>query len=330
VSDPVIDTVSWRPPRREELPAWLELVRAQQRADGEHELMGADELAASFDDTTWAPETDARLGWAPSGELVGDGVVEIMGAGREFVRVFCFGGVHPDRRGLGIGRALLDWQVERGIRRYAELGTDLPGVLEVVSLVDHAAGRLFRRSGFVPTRYWSHMEHDLEKPPAVDADGLRLVPYREELCERVRRAHNEAFIDHWGSAERDAATWQEMVVGHPRFRPELSFVVLDGVPRDPAVASYLMSYEAEQAEPGAPPTGYVGQIGTRRSWRGRGLASALVGAALAAMRDVGYERAALTVDSENQTGAQGLYERLGFVTRRRYVSHQRPITPVTP
>jgi ribosomal protein S18 acetylase RimI-like enzyme len=90
-----------------------------------------------------------------------------------------------------------------------------------------------------------------------------------------------------------------------------------------------MCYEMEPAEPGGGRGGYIGQIGTRRSWRGRGLASALVGAALAAMKDAGYVRAALTVDTENPTGAHGLYERLGFVTERRYVSYQRPIPPLT-
>jgi ribosomal protein S18 acetylase RimI-like enzyme len=321
--------LAWRAPTRADLPAWLELVRAQQLADGEPELMGAEELAAGFDDAMWAPQHDARLVEAPSGALAADGVVGTLGAGREFVRVFCWGGVHPEWRGRGLGRELFGWQVDRGHERYAELDTDLPGVLETGCPVDHPAGRLYARFGFSPTRYWSHMAHDLAVLPAGaagTADGLRTCRYREELSERVRRAHNEAFADHWGSAERDKSSWLDHVVGHPRFRPELSFVVLDGVPRDPAVAAYLVSYESEPA-PGEPSAGYIGFVGTRRSWRGRGLASALVAHALAAMKDAGYARALLTVDTENPTGAHRLYERLGFATERRYVTYQRPITP---
>jgi mycothiol synthase len=325
----VSDAVTWRPPDRNDLPAWLGLVRAQQRADGYDEPIGAEEMAANYDDTAWEPATDALLAVTPDGDLVADGVVGTMGPGREFVRVFCWGGVHPDRRGQGLGRHLLGWQVERGIQRYADLvadlGTDLPGVLEAGCPVDHPTGRLFARFGFAPARYWSHMEHDLAEPPVVAADGLSVNRYREELSERVRRAHNEAFADHWGSAERTVQGWREHIVGHPLFRPELSYVVLDGISRDPTVAAYLLSYETEPAEPGAAPNGYIGQIGTRRAWRGRGLASALVGAALAAMKAAGYGRATLTVDTESPTGAQGLYERLGFVTERRYVSYLRQI-----
>src|SRR5262249_7903084 len=197
----------------------------------------------------------------------------IFGVGRKFVRVFCRGGVHPGWQGRGLGRELFGWQVDRGRERYAELDTELPGVLETGCPVSHPAARLYARFGFTPTRYWSPLAHDLAALPAGEADGLRVCRYREELSERVRRAHNEAFTDHWGSAERDKSSWLEHVVGHPRFRPELSFVVLDGVPRDPAVAAYLMCYENEHADPGAPPTGYIGLVGTRRSWRGRGLAS---------------------------------------------------------
>src|SRR5262249_42248372 len=68
---------------------------------------------------------------------------------------------------------------------------------------------------------------------------------------------------------------------------------------------------------------YIGLVGTRRSWRGRGLASALVAHALAAMKGAGYGRALLTADTANPV--HGLYERLGFVTERRHVTYQRPI-----
>src|SRR5438034_9173523 len=99
-------------------------------------------------------------------------------------------------------------------------------MIEVVCPVGHPAGRLFGRFGLTPVRYWSHMAHDLKKLPAADADGLQLRRYSEQLSDRVRRAHNEAFADHWGSAERTPQAWRDLFVGHPLFRPELSFMVL--------------------------------------------------------------------------------------------------------
>jgi mycothiol synthase len=322
---PAAAAVTWRVPSRADVPAWLEFVQQVQRFDGD-EVMGAEELAASFDDSTWAPERDARLLSLPDATLAGDAVVGYNGPSRDAVRIHLWGGVRPELRGRGLGRQVLDWQLVRGAERYAELDTDLPGRYEVGCVVGGSAERLFIRYGFGVVRYWSHMAHPLDglARPAAQADGLRVMAYREELFEQVRRAHNEAFADHWGSTLWDGPTWKERAVGHPSFRPELSYVVLDGTRRDPTVAAYVLSYENE-AE--GTPTGYIGQVGTRRPWRGRGLGSTLVCTTLAAMKKAGYGRAALTVDAGNPTGAQDLYERLGFVTERQNVSYQRPIGP---
>jgi mycothiol synthase len=322
-AEPGPAAVTWRVPERDDLPAWLEFIQRTQRFDGD-EVVGAEELAASFEDGTWAPETDGRLLIAPDGSLVGDAVVATQGPGRDAVRFFCWGGVRPDWRGRGLGRQILDWQLRRGAEWYAELDTDLPGFLEVGCPVGAPTTRLLARYGFEPARYWSSMVHpltDLDGRRAGQADGLQVTSYREELSEQVRRAHNEAFADHWGSREWDAPRWKELAVGHPTFRPELSFVVLDGTRRDPTVAAYVLAYENE----GDPPVGYLGQVGTRRAWRGRGLAATLVCATLAAMKKAGYGHALLTVDDANPTGALDLYLRLGFEVERQRVTYRRAV-----
>ena len=320
--------LSWRAPTAADLPAWLELVQGAQRFDGD-EPMSAEDLAASFESGAWSPEPDARLLALEGGELVADAVVAHFGATRDMTRIHLLGCVRPAERGRGIGRQVLAWQLERGAQRYAELDSDLPGRFEVNGAAGGPAERLYVHCGFEPVRYWSHMVHRLDGDtrPAREADGLRVAPYREDLAEQVRRAHNEAFADHWAPTVWEPAMWHQRAVGHPSFRPELSFVVLDGTRRDPTVAAYVLSYENEPDLPGGAPVGYLARIGTRRPWRGRGLGTALVCASLAAMRDAGYDRATLTVDAANPTGAVSLYERLGFVAERQIVSYQRPIGP---
>jgi len=54
-----------------------------------------------------------------------------------------------------------------------------------------------------------------------------------------------------------------------------------------------------------------------RSHRGRGLAPLVVSRSLGRMADAGLERAVLDVDTESPTGANSLYERLGFVATER-------------
>jgi mycothiol synthase len=66
-----------------------------------------------------------------------------------------------------------------------------------------------------------------------------------------------------------------------------------------------------------------GSILTRRPWRGRGVASALIGRNLRLLAERGMTEAALGVDAENPTGALALYERVGFVRDRTELLYQR-------
>jgi mycothiol synthase len=98
---------------------------------------------------------------------------------------------------------------------------------------------------------------------------------------------------------------------------------------DGAVEAYVLAYvfDADTAATGVRETDF-GQIGVLPSARGRGLAKATIAAALraAAERDCG--RAGLQVDSENVTGALGLYEGLGFRTVRARISWALDLPPV--
>ena len=71
--------------------------------------------------------------------------------------------------------------------------------------------------------------------------------------------------------------------------------------------------------------GYVENISTRRPWRRRGLARALIGATIAALRERGMSEGALGVDSENPSGALRLYESCGFVAVSRNASYSKPL-----
>jgi mycothiol synthase len=72
---------------------------------------------------------------------------------------------------------------------------------------------------------------------------------------------------------------------------------------------------------------HIGQVGTRRPWRRRGLAGALVADTMAAAAVAGKTTATLGVDADSPTGAVGVYERVGFSVRSRFVSYHRPLLP---
>ena len=58
--------------------------------------------------------------------------------------------------------------------------------------------------------------------------------------------------------------------------------------------------------------GWVGSIGVRPAWRGRGLGLALLRESFERFRQTGETTVALGVDAQNATGATRLYERAGM------------------
>src|SRR5690625_2673681 len=155
------------------------------------------------------------------------------------------GGVDPAWRGRGIGRALLAWQEQVGRAKIAAASTSARGRL-LVHLDDHvaAARRLVERAGFRQLRVFLELSRPLsaELPTAPLDTGLRITGYTPALSEPVREAHNEAFVDHWGSEPRSRADSERTLAGR-HFRPDWSFVVLAG----DEVAGYALTsaYRAE-------------------------------------------------------------------------------------
>ncbi len=92
-------------------------------------------------------------------------------------------------------------------------------------------------------------------------------------------------------------------------------------------SSYATGYEyvAETAATGIREV-YVGQVGTVRSHRGRGLAAVAMSALMRQAEQAGFKRASLGVDAENPTGALGLYERLGFEQYSKWITYRLPLT----
>ena len=63
--------------------------------------------------------------------------------------------------------------------------------------------------------------------------------------------------------------------------------------------------------------GWTSKLGVRAGWRGIGLAKALLAASMQAFAADGMQYAGLDVDSDNPTGAVGLYNALGYQVQHR-------------
>jgi mycothiol synthase len=250
------------------------------------------------------------------------------------VRCYVLGAVHPDQRGKGIGRRLLEWGLERGTELLKTSGNDLPKYLRVdVSRMNTSAIRLLERFGLEPIRYYADLRADLNEPTPAKSSlatpaprpsaGFRIVPWDLNRNEEARAVKNAAFMDHWGSTPTAPEWWATQTSGFGS-RPGWSYFAVND---DDQIVGHLITHRFENDDEllGAK-YAWIDNIGTLAEWRGRGVASQLIATALAKYREEGMQFAALDVDSANPTGAYRLYESLGFRLWREFVHYQRVIS----
>jgi mycothiol synthase len=235
--------------------------------------------------------------------------------------------VHPAHRRQGLGSRLLAWGEARARAAVAN-GTggpqDKPHQVGGAAPDNVPAGGAFAAAhGFEPYRYHFEMRRPLSDPipDALLPDGLELRPVVPEHHRAIWDADEEAFRDHWDHAEPVEGDY-ERFFGDPDLDPSLWQVAWDG---DEVAGLIINTIYARENELEGVLLGWLDSVATRRRWRGRGLAGALIVRSLAALRERGMELAGLGVDVENPSGALRLYERFGFRRIRTWVFLRKPL-----
>jgi len=247
---------------------------------------------------------DVRSSWGDLGDrgratlvLEGEtpaGYYELWPATPE--RVHLDGYVHPDFRGRGVGR----WIVRNGEELARGLGDYLvSGTLAA----DRAAHELFVREGWRLVRSFFRMVADLDGSPApAPPAGLVVRTFRPEDAERFHAAEEEAFEDHWDHQRNSFEDFRRKELESREFDPTLWWLVLDGGEVAATVRCVRRRFEM----------GWVGMLGVRRPWRRRGIGELLLRTVFADFARRGETRVGLGVDSESETGATRLYQRVGM------------------
>ena len=142
-----------------------------------------------------------------------------------------------------------------------------------------------------------------DRPPPPD--GITFRPYRPEDEDQLRTAANEAFANDPFFHEETPERFREFNLRARGFDPALWLLAWDGE----ELAGFVLAF-LERA--GEPDLGWIGTLGVRAPWRRRGLGDALLRAAIGELHARGLRRVGLGVDTENETGALRLYERVGM------------------
>jgi len=139
----------------------------------------------------------------------------------------------------------------------------------------------------------------------------------ERDAHAVHDAMVESFRDHWGSLPSTFEEWEQRHIKRKDFDPTQWFVIWDG----DEVAGALIG------EHDSPTAGWVGTLGVRRPWRGRGVGMALLRLSFAAFARAGKTSVGLGVDAESPTGAVRLYERAGMHALCQNVVMEKELRP---
>ena len=289
--------------------ALVELVNADSAHVGNPIRNSVDDMMEELTHSDIDVARDTLIAAAPDGTAIGFAFANRV-TNPEKPRVFLFGRVHPAHQGRGIGRALLRWTKARA----DEILDGHPrGTVQVQNFEgDARARRLCESEGARAIRWFAEMAHKFaetrEEAAAPLPAGLRVVPYAEVDTEQLRLLHNHCFADHWGSAAFTEVTWRERIEASS-VRMAASEAVIDehGVP-----VAYQISEEFPQDVETLGNMRWLGTLGVHRAHRGKRLATHLIQRHLSQARREGFEGSMLGVDADSLTGANALYERLGY------------------
>ena len=243
----------------------------------------------------------------------------------EGVRIYnLFGNLKPAWRRRGIGTAMLKYNESRLAQIASSHPNDGPRFYQSWAAdTEVGTNALLKSQGYKPIRYGFEMVRDLNEPfPEVPLPGgLEIRPVEEEHIWTIMKAADEAFKDHWGYrpiTDEEYQGWRN----DPNFRPELWKAAWDG---DEVAGSVQNFYNPKENEEHNRKRGYTEGISTRRPWRKRGLATALIVESMKMFKEMGMTETAHGVDAENTSGALRLYKNLGYKVKKEHITYRKPM-----
>lgn len=309
--------LQWRTLTRADASAMAELNAAVYADNPAGELRGAEEMTRSFDDE-WRVAVPSRIGAFDHGDLAAFGVLFPGVAANPDHRMLLWGMVHPALRRRGIGTELIMRALQAAPELHARSFPETQGLI-VLELADlPGSAELARDCGFETEKRSFEMARALPRDPSefdawIDAleGDLVVNHFATKYIEELRLVHNSSFVpDHPGSAPVPLEAWQRRF-SDPTFRQDMSFLMFDS--NTGAITGYVFSNTvAERTEQTDLRGLRLSTITTHRRYRRRGIATALIGAALSEAVAQGLETASLDVYTDNPSGALRVYERAGF------------------
>ena len=288
------------------------------------------DIESMCDDPKWQPETATKMIFDPSGLAVA--YVEIWDTHPVPVLPHMWLCIHPQADTDAFSAYLMDWAINRGRQAIERVPENACVVFESsADARDTRYHQIFKAAGMqAKDQSWLKMSVQMSEPPPAPTwpEGIRLVrgddlPNHRSIFMAVR----ESFQDHRGYIEGDVEEgWEDWerrlkrMKEQGKFDPTLWLLAMEG----DTIASLVLG---KMAASDNPDQGYINTVGTRREYRGRGLALALMQQALRIYWERGRQNVALHVDGSSITGATRLYEKVGMSEEERYDTYVLELRP---
>lgn len=301
---------TYRPATRDDVHAiWTLVCDVDVEEYGEPDYDESD-VVDDFDRERLDLDRDSWLVHDPTGALVAIGLAWDK---QPHTLVMADVSVHPEAPDL------YPWLVARVDERVAEHAAESGRAVSHVfsSATNARRAAALTAAGYAIGRVFRRMEAPLPAAASAPspAPGLTVRLVTPDDLRTVWEVQQESFAAHYDFVPSTWEAWHRSFVESESYRPDLWWLAQDG----DAVVGVLIGQAHEDK-------GWVKTVGVLPSARGRGVASALLLTAFATFSELGFPKVGLGVDSDNTTGAMGLYERLGMTATHRYDLYEKVVT----
>ncbi|QRN83237.1 GNAT family N-acetyltransferase [Chloroflexota bacterium] len=307
---------------KSDYPKMLTILEKASEADDDDFASTLEDLEHDYSHLTNCDPKEDMILAEVNGETVAYGRVSWHLIDKNKNRIYSqFIKIIAEWRYMGIEQAMMGWNEKRLQIIAAEHPNDGKRFYQTYSLENKAElNAILKDMGYEPTRYFFEMNRPLDEiPEAVLPEGIVVRPAKESDYRKIWDASIEAFRDHWGFSQPEEEDYISYSTSR-YFQPDLWQVAWDG---DEVVASVLNYIDEEYNKKFNKKCGWTEEISTRREWRRKGIASALIARSMKMLKDLGMTTVALGVDTENPSGALQLYEGLGYEKIRTMITFRK-------